>query len=120
MRVAIVNDQRLATEALRRVVRLRVSTRALRTVQRYGGLDRFLMTTADAKLAEPGLRLKRAVRKASAQLLPDPPQPAVQGLGPLARLLPQIPDLSNRTAGTRPQGLPARRAQVELVGKESP
>jgi len=56
----------LHSDALRGPVRLRVSTRALRSVQHNGGLDRFLMTTADAKLAEPGLRLKRKVRKALA------------------------------------------------------
>jgi large subunit ribosomal protein L28 len=54
----------LQSDALRRKVRLRVSTRALRTVQRHGGLDAFLMATDDAKLAETGLRLKRRVRKA--------------------------------------------------------
>ena len=53
----------LHSEALGRPVRLRVSTRALRSVQHNGGLDRYLMTTADAKLAEPGLRLKRKIRK---------------------------------------------------------
>jgi large subunit ribosomal protein L28 len=54
------------SEALRRSVRLRVSTRALRAVQHNGGLDRFLLTTADAKLAEPALRLKRQIKKALA------------------------------------------------------
>jgi large subunit ribosomal protein L28 len=56
----------LHSEALRGPVRLRVSTRALRSVQHNGGIDRYLMTTADAKLAEPALRLKRKVRKALA------------------------------------------------------
>jgi large subunit ribosomal protein L28 len=56
----------LQSEALGRTVRLRVSTRALRSVQHNGGLDHYLMKMADAKLAEPGLRLKRAVRKALA------------------------------------------------------
>ena len=44
-------------------VKLRVSTRALRSVQHNGGLDRYLLSTADARLAEPGLRLKRKIRK---------------------------------------------------------
>jgi large subunit ribosomal protein L28 len=56
----------LHSDALHRLVRLRVSTRALRSVEHNGGLDRYLMTTADAKLAEPALRLKRKVRKALA------------------------------------------------------
>jgi len=56
----------LQSEALRRNVQLRVSTRALRSVQHNGGLDKFLLTTHDAMLAEPALRLKRKVRKALA------------------------------------------------------
>ncbi|MHC4165125.1 MAG: 50S ribosomal protein L28 [Planctomycetota bacterium] len=56
----------LQSDALRRSVRLRVSTRALRSVQHNGGLDRFLLTTADAKLGEPALRLKRRIKKALA------------------------------------------------------
>ena len=62
----------LQSEALHRSVQLRVSTRALRSVQHNGGLDRFLLTTADAKLAEPALRLKRKVKKA----LASPPSKA--------------------------------------------
>ena len=46
--------------------RLFIFARALRSVQHNGGIDRFLMGTADAKLAEPGLRLKRKIRKALA------------------------------------------------------
>jgi len=56
----------LQSEALRRSIRLRISTSALRSVQHNGGLDRFLLTTHDAKLAEPALRLKRQIRKALA------------------------------------------------------
>ena len=52
------------SEALRRSVPLRVSTRALRTVQKYGGIDRFLVEMDLAKLAPEGQRLKRKVHKA--------------------------------------------------------
>ncbi len=54
------------SEALRTPVRMRVTTRALRTVQRHGGIDRFLLATDDARLAPEGLRVKRRVRKALA------------------------------------------------------
>jgi large subunit ribosomal protein L28 len=54
----------LQSEVLHRGVQLRVSTRALRSVQHNGGLDRFLLGTNDAKLGEPALRLKRQIRKA--------------------------------------------------------
>ena len=54
----------LLSEGLRRKVSLRISTRALRTVQKHGGLDRFLLNTDDAKLAPEGLRLKRSLKRA--------------------------------------------------------
>ena len=44
-------------------VSLQVSVRALRTVQKKGGLDAFLIKTADKDLAEEGLRLMRRVLK---------------------------------------------------------
>ncbi len=56
----------LPSEALGQGVALRISVRALRTVQKYGGLDLYLLKTADKDLAEEGLRLKRRiVRKLS-------------------------------------------------------
>ncbi len=54
----------LASEVLGREVTIRVSTRALRTVLKKGGLDSFLLTTDDAKLPEQALRLKRKIRRA--------------------------------------------------------
>ena len=51
------------SDALRSRIALRVCTRVLRTVQKYGGLDPYLLGTDDAKLAPEGLRLKRRVRK---------------------------------------------------------
>ena len=49
--------------ALRRAVPLRVTTRVLRTVQKKGGLDAYLIGTNDLRLAPEGLRLKRKVKK---------------------------------------------------------
>ena len=54
----------LYSEALRRKVGLRVTTRALRSVTKGGGIDAYLLGVADAKLAPEGLRLKRAVKRA--------------------------------------------------------
>jgi large subunit ribosomal protein L28 len=53
----------LLSEALGREVRLRITTRALRTVQKKGGLDSFLLGTDDSKLHDVGLRLKRQIKK---------------------------------------------------------
>ena len=57
----------LYSDVLGRKVPMRVCTRALRTVQRGGGLDAFLLATADQKLAPEGLKLKRQVKKALRQ-----------------------------------------------------
>lgn len=54
----------LRSEALGRAVPLRVTTRALRTVTKHGGLDAFLIATADAKLPPDAQRLKRRVQRA--------------------------------------------------------
>jgi large subunit ribosomal protein L28 len=53
----------LSSEALGRSIRLRIATRTLRTVQKKGGLDGFLLGTADAKLMPEALRLKRQIKK---------------------------------------------------------
>ena len=52
------------SEALRRRIRLRVCTRALRTVQKHGGLDPFLVKMSEAQLGVEGQRLQRLVKKA--------------------------------------------------------
>jgi len=52
------------SDALGRAVPLRVTTRAIRTVQKVGGLDAFLVKTDDRKLPPEGLHLKRMVKKA--------------------------------------------------------
>jgi large subunit ribosomal protein L28 len=44
-------------------ISLDVSVRALRTVQKKGGLDAYLLNTEDKDLADEGLRLKRRVLK---------------------------------------------------------
>jgi large subunit ribosomal protein L28 len=54
----------LHSEALGRSIRIRVSTRALRTVQKRGGLDAYLLSSDDRKLPPEALTLKRQVLKA--------------------------------------------------------
>ena len=48
-------------------VRLRLSTRAIRTVEHNGGLDAYLLSQSDAKLTTEGLGLKRRLQKATAK-----------------------------------------------------
>jgi large subunit ribosomal protein L28 len=51
------------SETLGRSLRLRVATRTIRTVQKKGGLDGFLLGTADEKLMPGALKLKRQIKK---------------------------------------------------------
>ncbi|NWO67951.1 50S ribosomal protein L28, partial [Escherichia coli] len=57
----------LISDALGRSVRLRVSTHGLRSVEHNGGLDNWLLKTSDDGLSLRARRLKREVRKASAE-----------------------------------------------------
>ncbi len=59
-----VQNATLASDALGRSFRLRVTTHALRSVEHAGGLDAYLLKTADAKLSLNVRRLKRKVAKA--------------------------------------------------------
>ena len=52
------------SEALRVRVPLRVTTRAIRSVEKVGGIDAFLVKTDEAKLPFEGQRLRRRVMKA--------------------------------------------------------
>ena len=48
-------------------VRMRLSTRAIRTIEHNGGLDSFLLSQTDAKLTVEALELKRRLQKATAK-----------------------------------------------------
>ena len=51
------------SEALGRLVRLRLSTNAIRTVEFHGGLDAYLTTTSALKLTPELIRLKKIIQK---------------------------------------------------------
>jgi large subunit ribosomal protein L28 len=53
----------LASEALGQDVRLKISMNALRTVDRSGGLDAFLLKSKDDVLSDRALKLKRQIAK---------------------------------------------------------
>jgi large subunit ribosomal protein L28 len=56
----------MLSDTLRVKVRLRLTSHGLRTVEKRGGIDAFLMSTPDAKLQPEALTLKRRVKKAKA------------------------------------------------------
>jgi len=57
----------LASELLGNSYKLRISMNALRSVDRNGGLDPFILKTKDGLLSPRALRLKRAIAKKAAE-----------------------------------------------------
>ena len=51
----------MQSEILDRRITLRVSTSAMRTVEKHGGLDAFLLQARHAELAEEAQQLKREI-----------------------------------------------------------
>jgi len=58
--------QSLYSETLGETIRLRISARAIRTVEHRGGLDSYVLETSDAELPSELRRLKRRLRAARA------------------------------------------------------
>jgi len=56
----------LYSDVLKRSVRLKLSTHALRTVEHRGGLDAFLLKERDVNLPVEAKRLKRSILRATA------------------------------------------------------
>ncbi len=54
----------LLSDILGNSVRMRLSTRAIRTVEHNGGIDAFLLGTPNTKLTEEGRTLKRRIERA--------------------------------------------------------
>jgi large subunit ribosomal protein L28 len=57
----------LLSEVLGQTIRLRLSTRAIRTIEHNGGIDAFLLGTNASKLAPRGKELKRKMTSAKAK-----------------------------------------------------
>jgi len=54
----------LSSDLLGKSVRLRISAAALRTVDKKGGLDAYLLASSDANLSQRARRLKSEIAKA--------------------------------------------------------
>ncbi|OSQ39485.1 50S ribosomal protein L28 [Thalassospira mesophila] len=55
----------LLSESLGRSVRMRLTTNAIRTIEKRGGLDAYLIGTANTKLDASLLKVKRQIVKAA-------------------------------------------------------
>lgn len=58
----------MLSDALGQIVRMRVSTNAIRTIEKNGGIDAFLLGRSDRKLEPVLIRLKRRIEKARARV----------------------------------------------------
>ncbi len=56
----------LLSDVLGETVQVRLSTGAIRTIEKRGGLDAFLLSTSDDALGKKALILKRRIKKAQA------------------------------------------------------
>jgi large subunit ribosomal protein L28 len=62
-----LQETSLLSDTLGFAVRLRLTTRALRTIEHNGGLDSFLLTTPNRNLPEEAQVLKRRISRAQAK-----------------------------------------------------
>ena len=54
----------LLSDALGRLVRLRLSTHAIRSIEHRGGIDAYLLSSRDALLSQEARQLKQQISKA--------------------------------------------------------
>lgn len=57
----------MLSDALGEMVRIRVSTNGIKTIEHNGGLDAFLLSRSDTKLTDEARRIKKRVQKAVAK-----------------------------------------------------
>lgn len=62
-----LQDVSLLSEALGQSVRMRICASTIRTVEHNGGLDAYLLGTANRKLTDEAKKLKRRVQRAIAK-----------------------------------------------------
>lgn len=62
-----LQEKALMSETLGRVVRLRLSTNAIRSVEFHGGLDAFLMRTRASELEPQVARLRKMIKAKKAE-----------------------------------------------------
>ena len=59
-----IQKSALLSDALGQIIQVRVATSALRTIEKRGGLDAYLLSTDDSKLGKKALEIKKRVQKA--------------------------------------------------------
>lgn len=59
-----LHSTKIQSEALGESIRLRLTANAMRTLDKHGGLDAYLLKTSNTKLPEEALKIKRRILKA--------------------------------------------------------
>jgi len=62
-----LQETSLLSDTLGAAVKMRLSTRGIRTVEKNGGIDAFLLGTPNSRLPEEALVIKRQIQKAAAR-----------------------------------------------------
>ena len=60
-----LQSKSLLSDTLGKSIRFRVTTSAMRTVERYGGLDAYLLNTPNSRLSQEAQSIKRRIAIAS-------------------------------------------------------
>jgi len=55
------------SEALKKFVKLRVSTKSIRSIEHNDGIDKFLLKTSSELLSANALKIKKSIKKATAK-----------------------------------------------------
>jgi large subunit ribosomal protein L28 len=62
-----LQETSVLSDALGQIVRVRVASRTIKTIEKNGGIDAYLLSVSNSKLPEEALRLKRRIEKALAR-----------------------------------------------------
>ena len=62
-----LQETSVLSDALGQIVRLRVASRTIKTIEKNGGIDAYLLSVSNAKLPEDARRLKRRIERALAR-----------------------------------------------------
>ncbi|TFY80167.1 hypothetical protein EWM64_g3838 [Hericium alpestre] len=79
-----VQSKRLFSEALGSNIRVKLTTRALKTIKKHGGIDQYVMQTKSELLGWEGMRIRVLVREAQERKLLEGEAGQAEAQSPLA------------------------------------
>ncbi len=62
-----LQESTMLSDVLNQTIQFRLTTAAIRSIEKRGGLDAFLLSTADADLGKKALVVKRRIKKVMAR-----------------------------------------------------